>query len=233
MTGYSRLSLMLLALIAFLLLANGCASASDTAAESPSATKSDQIVLPSPRQTGDMPLEEVIGARRSAREFSSQELSWDEISQLLWAAQGETDPRGLRAAPSAGALYPLEIFVALPDGVYHYSPQGHTIERVTDRDVREDLWQAGLKQEALRQAPAVFVVTAVYERTEAKYGERAERYVHLEAGHAAQNVLLQAVSLDLGAVPVGAFYDDQVIDVLGLPSDHRPLYLIPAGHPED
>jgi SagB-type dehydrogenase family enzyme len=233
MTGYSRLSLMLLTLIAFLLLANGCASASDTSAESPSATKSDQITLPSPRQTGDMPLEEVIGARRSVREFAGQELSWEEIAQLLWAAQGETDPRGLRAAPSAGALYPLEIYVALPDGVYHYLPQGHTIERVTDRDVREDLWQAGLKQEALRQAPAVFVVTAVYERTEAKYGERAERYVHLEAGHAAQNLLLQAVALDLGAVPVGAFYDDQVVDVLGLPSDHRPLYLVPVGHPEN
>lgn len=194
-------------------------------------TESRRIVLPPPRQSGDTPLEEAIATRRSVREFTAQELSWEEVSQLLWAAQGETDPRGLRTAPSAGALYPLEVYVALPDGVYHYLPPQHSVERFFDTDLREDLWETGLRQDALRQAPAIFVIAAVFERTEVKYGERAERYVLMEAGHAAQNLLLQAVALNLGAVPIGAFYDDQVVDVLGLPSDHRPLYLIPVGHP--
>jgi len=105
------------------------------------------------------------------------------------------------------------------------------VQSISENDLRGDLWQAGLRQDALRQASAIFVIAAVYERTEAKYGERAERYVHLEAGHAAQNMLLQAVALELGAVPIGAFYDDLVQDALGLPADHRPLYLIPVGHP--
>jgi SagB-type dehydrogenase family enzyme len=178
-----------------------------------------------------MPLEEAIASRRSVREFTDKPLSESEISQLLWAAQGITDERGLRAAPSAGALYPLEVYVALPEGTYHYLPRSHTIQLISERDLREDVWEAGLKQDALRQAPAVFVFAAVYQRTEAKYGDRAQRYVRMEAGHAAQNLLLQAVALGLGAVPIGAFYDDQVQASLGLPADHRVLYLIPVGHP--
>jgi len=179
-----------------------------------------------------MPLEEAIANRRSVREFTEEALSLAEISQLLWAAQGITDPRGLRAAPSAGALYPLELYVTVAEGAYHYVPEGHTLQVVSEEDLRRDLWEAGLRQGALQEAPAIFVVTAVYERTQAKYGERAERYVKLEAGHAAQNILLQAVALQLGAVPIGAFYDDQVQAALGLPLDHQALYLIPAGHPE-
>jgi SagB-type dehydrogenase family enzyme len=189
------------------------------------------MALPPPSLVGEKSLEEVIASRRSLREFTDQALSWSNISQLLWSAQGLTDPGGLRTAPSAGALYPLEMYVALPDGAYHYLPHGHAMERVSERDLRQDLWQAGLRQDALRQASAIFVIAAVYERTEAKYGERAERYVHLEAGHAAQNMLLQAVALELGAVPIGAFSDDLVQAALGLPADHRPLYLIPVGHP--
>jgi SagB-type dehydrogenase family enzyme len=180
-----------------------------------------------------MSLEEAIARRRSVREFGIEPLSWEEISQLLWSAQGVTDPRGLRAAPSAGALYPLEVYLALPEGAYHYLPQKQALKLVTESDLRADLWEAGLRQDALRQAPAVFVITAVYERTEAKYGDRAGRYVQMEAGHAAQNLLLQAVALDLGAVSIGAFYDERVADALGLPPDHRPLYLIPVGHPRE
>jgi SagB-type dehydrogenase family enzyme len=189
------------------------------------------MALPPPSLVGEKSLEEVIASRRSMREFTDQALSWSNISQLLWSAQGLADPGGLRTAPSAGALYSLEMYVALPDGAYHYLPHGHAMERVSERDLRQDLWQAGLRQDALRQASAIFVIAAVYERTEAKYGERAERYVHLEAGHAAQNMLLQAVALELGAVPIGAFSDDLVQAALGLPADHRPLYLIPVGHP--
>ena len=190
-----------------------------------------EIALPAPRLEGDASLEETIAGRRSVREFTDEPLSLEEISQLLWAAQGITDPRGLRSAPSAGALYPLELYLAVAEGVYYYQPPAHALHVVWKEDRRRALWEAGLRQGALGEAPAIFVVTAVYERTEVKYGERAERYVQLEAGHAAQNILLQAVALELGAVPIGAFYDDQVQAALHLPADHNPLYLIPVGHP--
>ena len=163
--------------------------------------------------------------------FTEEELTLEEISQLLWAAQGLTAAWGGRTAPSAGGLYPLEIYVATADGLYHYVPRGHKVIIESQDDLRPKLWEAGLKQDAIRDAAAVFVITAVYERTAKKYGGRAERYVKLEAGHACQNILLQAVALHLGAVPIGAFYDDQVQAALSLPPDHEPLYLIPVGLP--
>lgn len=220
-----------LALVGGLLFSSGCGTGAEVTASPAAAVQPGEMALPTPRLTGETSLEEALATRRSVREFTDQRLTWDEVSQLLWAAQGTTDPRGLRTAPSAGALYPLEVYAVLPEGAYHYLAEQHTVEPVSEEDLREDLWQAGLEQDALRQAPAVFVIAAVYERTEAKYGERAERYVEMEAGHAAQNLLLQAVALDLGAVPIGAFHDDQVGAALGLPVDHRPLYLIPVGHP--
>jgi SagB-type dehydrogenase family enzyme len=223
--------MVLLILLAILFQMAGCtADAQPTASPTP-VVEGSEMVLPTPRQQGEVSLEDAIANRRSVREFTDEKLSWEQVSQLLWAAQGLTDPHGLRAAPSAGALYPLEIYVALPDGAHHYLPEGHAVEMVTEEDLRDDLWEAGLQQDALQEAPTIFVITAVYERTEGKYGERAERYVELEAGHAAQNLLLQAVALGLGAVPIGAFYDDQVQAALGLPPDHRPLYLIPVGYP--
>lgn len=190
-----------------------------------------EIPLPTPSQRGEVSLEEALTRRRSIREFTEEGLTSAEISGLLWAGQGITDPRGFRTAPSAGALYPLELYVATGEGVYHYLPQRHRLAVLLPEDMRLRLWEAGLKQGALREAPAIIVITAVYGRTEAKYGLRAERYVHLEAGHAAQNILLQATALDLGAVPIGAFYDEKVQEVLALPSDQEPLYLIPVGHP--
>jgi SagB-type dehydrogenase family enzyme len=189
--------------------------------------------LPEPSTKGPLSLEETFLQRRSVREFSPEQLSTNEISQLLWAAQGITDPHGFRTAPSAGALYPLELYVVLEGGVFHYDPHTHTLTRVNSGDLRSDLYIVSLRQEAVRNAPMILVVTAVFSRTEAKYGRaRSPRYVHMEAGHAAQNILLQAVALGLGAVPIGAFEDTRVQDVLGLPVDHEPLYLIPIGHPE-
>jgi SagB-type dehydrogenase family enzyme len=193
----------------------------------------ENAVLPAPRTTGPLSLEEAIAQRRSVRAFSTDSLSDDELSQLLWAAQGETDPRGYRAAPSAGALYPLEIYLVTETGLLHYEPNSHSLTRLGEGDRREEVWRAGLEQDSLRDAPVVFVFTAVYERTARKYGARAERYVHLEAGHAAQNLLLEAVALDLGAVPIGAFDDRAVQVALSLPEDHEPLYLIPVGRPAD
>ena len=188
--------------------------------------------LPPSILEGETSLEETLARRRSVREFDDAPLTAEEVGQLLWAAQGLTDERGFRTAPSAGALYPLELYLVTAGGVFHYEPQGHQLSAVRGDDRRPALYEAALSQEAVLQAPAVFVVTAVYARTEQKYGaERSPRYVHLEAGHAAQNLLLQAVALGLGAVPIGAFHDEQVQEVLGLPPDHEPLYLIPAGHP--
>lgn len=189
--------------------------------------------LPAPRQTSRIPLEEALLRRRSVRAFAPTPLGDLEHAQLLWAAQGITDhAQGYRAAPSAGALYPLEIYLATHAGLFRYQPTPHALEAITSRDLRATLCEAALGQEMVRDAPSVFVLVGVQARTARKYGEaRAERYVQLEAGHAAQNLLLQAVALDLAAVPVGAFDDDDVRRGLGLPASHQPLYLIPVGHP--
>jgi SagB-type dehydrogenase family enzyme len=194
-------------------------------------TKQSSIRLPRPSQQGERSLEETLAARRSVRAFTSESLTDDEILQLLWAAQGITHPEGLRTAPSAGALFPLELYVATSAGLYHYNPAKHELRQRDGADLRRPLYRAALAQDAVMEAPAVFVVTAVYGRTAAKYGDRTERYVHIEVGHAAQNLLLQAVALDLAGVPVGAFDDDQVGKALQLPGDESPLYLIPVGHP--
>jgi SagB-type dehydrogenase family enzyme len=193
----------------------------------------DKIVkLPPPRQRSEISLEETLAKRRSIRSFTSAKLSWEEIGQLLWAAQGITEKRdGLRTAPSAGALYPLEMYVVMEAGVYHYQPRDHQLQRTLESNVRNELCRAALGQESVKAAPAVFVIAAVFERTAWKYGERSQRYVHIEAGHAAQNLLLQATGLGLGAVPVGAFHDEQVEKLLKLPKDQRALYLIPVGWP--
>ncbi len=195
------------------------------------ASAGDIIDLPAPRTDGGMSLEEALAARRSAREFTDEPLTLEQISQLLWSAQGITADWGGRTAPSAGALYPLEVYVVTADGSFHYLPDGHRLWVMSRGDLRAPLAEAALGQAAVSEAPAVFVITAVYARTAGKYGDRAERYVRLEAGHACQNLLLQAVALGLGAVPIGAFSDTEVQRVLGLPADQEPLYLIPVGHP--
>ena len=187
--------------------------------------------LPSPILEGQMSLEEALSKRRSVREFDDAPLTSLELGQLLWAVQGETSQQGFRTAPSAGALYPLEVYVVTGQGIYHYAPDQHALEALSREDARMRLYHAALDQEAVRQAPAVFVVAAVHERTAQKYGaERSPRYIHMEAGHAAQNLLLQAAALSLGAVPIGAFHDEQVQQAIDLPPDHEPLYLIPVGN---
>lgn len=192
----------------------------------------ERIALPPPARSGHMSLEEALARRRSVREFSDEPLSDQEVSQLLWAAQGITHPEDLRTAPSAGALYPLELYLVNAAGFYRYDPQRHELQRRSERDLRPALYRAALEQDSVKEAPAVFVITAIYGRTARKYGDvRSPRYVHMEAGHAAQNLLLQAVALGLGAVPVGAFNDAQVQKLLGLAAEEQPLYLIPTGHP--
>jgi len=203
-------------------------------AESVPSEKSsgETIKLPPPRMESETSLEEALASRRSVRSFTNEDLTLEEISQLCWAAQGITrKDRGFRTAPSAGALYPLELYLVTPGGAYHYLPSSHSLEVVSDSDLRSELGDAALKQSSVYAGKCVFVVTAVYARTGKKYGDRARQYVHMEVGHAAQNMLLQAVALGLGGVPIGAFYDDQVAEVLSLPEDHEPLMIIPVGHP--
>jgi SagB-type dehydrogenase family enzyme len=200
-----------------------------------SELQTDKLVrLPPPRERSQISLEEALSKRRSIRAFDSAALALEEIGQLLWAAQGVTQKNdGRRTAPSAGALYPLEMYVSLESGVYHYLPRSHEIVRIRETDVHKEIWRAALRQESVREAPAVFVIAGVFERTTWKYGERGRQYVYLEAGHAAQNLLLQATALGLGAVPVGAFLDEQVEKFLKLPANQRALYLLPVGRLPD
>ncbi len=195
------------------------------------------IDLPKPSVDGSVSVEAAIHERRSVREFSSRSLSLADVAQLLWAAQGITSRDGLRTAPSAGALYPLELYLvagevdSLPAGVYRYRPEQHRLKHLADGDLRKTLAAAALDQSWVRRAPAVLVIAGVYARSARKYGERARRYTRIETGHAAQNIYLQTTALGLGTVIVGAFSDTEVQEVLGLPSDHAPLALMPVGHP--
>lgn len=201
------------------------------------AGEDGEMALPEPRLDGEVPVERALQSRRSVREFSPEPLSLSTVSQLLWAAQGITDRKGLRTAPSAGALYPLEILLVagnvsgVPPGVYRYDPRGHQLSRVLEGDARERIAEAALDQEWIAEAPAVLVIAAVYERTARKYKRRTERYVHIEVGHAAQNVYLQAAALGLGTTMVGAFHDEELARAVGLERDMKPIGLLPVGKP--
>lgn len=190
----------------------------------------NEIKLPAPKSKGEMSLEESIKKRKSIRSFKEKELTLEQISQILWSSQGLTHGY-YRAAPSAGAFYPLEVYIAKSDGVYRYVPEEHKLVTISSEDKRTPLALAALGQMFIARAPVVIVIAAVYSRTKGKYGERGDRYVHIEVGHAAENIHLQAVSLGLGSVPIGAFWDEQVKRTLSLPKNHEPLYIIPVGYP--
>jgi SagB-type dehydrogenase family enzyme len=193
----------------------------------------ERIQLPAPRLKGTMSLEETICLRRSVRSYRQERLADDVLGQLLWSAQGilEGGKRPRRTVPSAGARYPLEVYVATPELLAHYQPADHVLRIVRQSDVRADLERAALGQEFIHQAPAVIILTCIARRIEERYGKsRGARYIAMEAGHAAQNVLLQAAALGLASVPVGAFQDAQVGKILGLAPQERALYLLPVGH---
>ena len=191
----------------------------------------EEIPLPPPVLKGEFSLEEVLKSRRSVRSFEEQELTLEQVGQLLWAAQGITSPEGKRTAPSAGALYPLDVYYYFKEGWGRYNPEKHALEILGKEDRRQDLARACLNQSWIQEAPAVFVIVGFVERTAKKYGERAERYVILEAGHACQNLLLQAVALGLGGTSVGAFSDEEIKKILGVKA--LPLYVVPVGYPEN
>jgi len=189
------------------------------------------IKLPAPKQKGNISLEETIEKRRSERSLSGKELTLEQIGQLLWSCQGITDEtRGLRSAPSAGATYPLEVYLVSGDGFFHYIPETHSIERIKSKDLREELSIACLGQRFVKDAAIDIIMCADFKKTSGHYGKRGENYVYIEVGHAAENLHLQAVALGLGSVPVGAFSDDAVKKLLDLPKDIVPIYVIPVGY---
>ena len=198
-------------------------------------THGELIFLPDPNYEGEISVEQALLERRSVRSYSIAPLSLAEISQLLWAAQGVTSPNGGRTAPSAGALYPLELYLLeknvsdLPNGIYHYRPREHALVLKIEGDHQQALYEAALRQSAVMDAAAVIVITAIYERTTIKYGERGRQYVHMEVGSVSQNIYLQAVALEMGTVFIGAFHDDQVRILLHLSKDEIPLGIIPVG----
>ncbi len=195
------------------------------------------IELPPPDFGRRMTVEEALNTRRSVREYADESLTLEQIAQLLWAAQGVTQPHpyGLRTAPSAGALYPLELYLlsgrveGLDAGIYKYQPKPHRLIKVAEGDERKALYRAALRQECVRDAPAVIVIAAVYDRVKVKYGERGVRYTHIEVGAAAQNIYLEAESLGLGTVIVGAFQDDRVRLILQMEEGETPLAIMPVG----
>jgi SagB-type dehydrogenase family enzyme len=197
------------------------------------------IPLPKPSLDGKVSVEKAIKQRRTIRDFQERTLSLDHLSQLLWSAQGITDStRGRRAAASGGALYPLDIYVLIGEsgvekmeaGVYHYSPNEHSVSPMAKRDRRRDIASASLSQMWMAKAPVIFVITAEYKRITGKYGERGIRYALIEVGHVAQNLFLQAEALELGAGIVGAFNDSEVSKVVGVPAEHEPLLIMPVGY---
>ncbi len=205
------------------------------------------VYLPLPRQVSNVTVEEAILWRRSLREYKDEPITIMQLSMILWAAQGITDPaRRFRAAPSAGATYPLVLYVVVGDkgvllepnkylkaGVYRYDVMKHALIMVRDGDLRGELAKASLNQPWVRDAPVDLVMCAVFERTTRVYGERGVRYVYMEAGHAAQNIYLMATALGLGTVVVGAFHDDWVASVVKAGKDEAPLYVIPVGVPKE
>jgi SagB-type dehydrogenase family enzyme len=217
-------------------LVTGCLAAAQQPA--PKGEHMDVIRLPEPRRQSNVSVESALQKRRSVREYRDEPLTLSDLSQLLWAAQGFTGPGGARTVPSAGALYPLEVYLVagrvndLASGIYRYRPQHHELVRVAEGDKRASLAAAALDQDCVRNGAVTLVLAAVYERVTKKYGQRGVMYAHMEAGHASQNVYLQAVALNLGTVAVGAFEDEPVKKLLTLPADEQPLYLLPVGRPK-
>ncbi len=222
---------MLLIIFILAACAGGCAQVH--VEKAPFSDTPDVIKLPAPLHDSDTSVEEALLDRRSVREYRDEPITPGELSQLLWAAQG-TAGRG-RTAPSAGGLYPLEVYVAVGNvedmapGIYKYGPEGHELFRIADGDKRGELADAALGQASVKNGAADIVIAGVYERTTGKYGPPGVKYVHMEAGHASQNVYLQAASLGLGTVAIGAFYDEAVKKAVDMPAGEQPLYIMPVG----
>ncbi|MFC1729130.1 SagB/ThcOx family dehydrogenase [candidate division KSB1 bacterium] len=192
------------------------------------------VSLPRPEYSG-VTVEQALRERRSIRQYKRDFLPLETVSQLLWSAQGITDPHGWRTAPSAGALYPLEVYVVAGDisglspGIYKYLSRQHALNHIAEGDIRPSLATASLQQTFIGDAPVILVISAVFERTTRIYGERGVSYVYMDTGHACQNVHLQAVSMGLGTVVLGAFRDEDVKRLVRMPDEEIPVALMPVG----
>ncbi|OYD15005.1 hypothetical protein CH330_06925 [candidate division WOR-3 bacterium JGI_Cruoil_03_51_56] len=195
------------------------------------------IPLPCPDTIGTMTVEQALHQRRSVRSYKNDSLSLEEVGQLLWAAQGKTASWGGRTAPSAGATYPMELYLivgrvkGLGNGVYHYLVNGHALELLKQKDVLHELSGAAWGQTVIESAPVSLVLVCDYGRTTGRYSERGRRYVHMEAGHISENVYLCCEDLGMGTVAIGAFSDRQVKLILGI--RYNPLYIMPVGHKKE
>ncbi|MDY6934432.1 MAG: SagB/ThcOx family dehydrogenase [Spirochaetota bacterium] len=202
-----------------------------------SQKKSKVIKLPKPSYSSKTSIEKALLLRRSIRDYKDEPLRLSEVSQLLWSAQGITDKRGLRTAPSAGATYPLGIYIVvgnvlnLKDGIYYYNPNKHELRLTIAGDMRDRLSKAALGQDCIKRGAVNIVISAVNERTTAKYRMRGTRYIYIEVGHVAQNIYLQSVSLNLGTVIIGAFDDNEVKKVLSMGRNENPMCIMPIGRP--
>ncbi|NPE29529.1 SagB/ThcOx family dehydrogenase [Methanococcoides sp. SA1] len=205
-------------------------------AEIETADPLTELQLPDPVLAGNISIEQTLAQRRSIRSYSNNTLSLSNVSQILWAAQGMTQDMFFRTAPSAGAFYPLEVNLiagnvrGLNIGVYRYVPARHSLIRICDGERRDEICNASLSQPHIRDAAAVVVITADYSRTTVKYGTRGIRYVHIEAGCAAENICLQGMSLGIGTCVTGAFDDAKVASILKLPANEEPLLILPIGY---
>ena len=189
------------------------------------------LQLPKPILKGSKSVEECIYERESVRSYSDKKIEIEKISQILWATQGKKGDK--RTVPSAGATYPLEIYVTLKDkGYFHYNYIQHELKLITGRDITKQLAQASWNQYFIHEAYLNIIICAVYRRTTQRYGQRGIRYVYIEVGHCAQNVHLEVVALGLCSVPIGAFDDKMVKEVLNLKKQVEPLYIIPIGYPK-
>ena len=197
-----------------------------------SESKGEKISLPPVPERGDVSLEQALWGRRSVREFTDEELDLEMISRLLWSAQGITGKKhGLRAAPSAGATYPLELLVATSKHLARYLPREHSLVVMAEGDLRAQLAIASYGQACVEKAPALFIFAADVSRTSGRYGERADRYVHIEVGCASENLMLQAAALGLGSVAIGAYDDKEVSTILYLPEEWVVFLMVPVGKP--
>ncbi len=214
-------------LVCFALIAVSVSAAFAQETGKSAAAGATTVQLPQPSKSGGMALTEALAHRRSTRTFTAKPLSQAEISQLLWAAQGITDDKGHRTAPSASAQYYLHIYLATPDAFFEYIPAGHQLKKLQSGDLRAKL----SVQPSVKSAPFVLLIAGEYERATGKYGaDKGPRVTNLEAGHVAENVLLQATALGLGAVPVGGFEPKDAQKGASLPAQLMPIYLIPVGH---
>jgi SagB-type dehydrogenase family enzyme len=223
----------LVTLLGALLLMAATAASQDSGSLKEEASQA--IKLPEPRTDGGISVEKALQERRSIRSFGDQPLALAEVSQLLWAAQGITDDKGHRTAPSAMEAYPLQIYLlasnvtGLPSGVYHYLPEGHNLIAMQKSGL-DDLYSSSAGQEAwIKGAPAIFIITSVFERLNRMMGKDSSRFVYVEAGTAAENLLLEVVSLGLASTYTAGFDANRTEELLGLPSGEKIIGVLPVG----